>query len=160
MKLPEQIKVRVVVGENAIPMTGAVLSIRLGMPSKNTYTIGPQIADENGWATFEENEIIKEIQLYQKASPMDYSGNLEDCSSLEVAVLGKDDIRHLIAARKLWGQGVPEWRLNERELSALKCAQQNPAFATSLRVVVDERFLNHDIVLRVPCAVSDSTSPT
>lgn len=150
MKFPKQIKVSVVEGPNALPVAGAILCIRLGMPSKNAYTIGPQISDESGCATFEEVAVRDEIRLCQKVSPMDYSSKLEDCSSLEVAVLGRDDIQRLISARKIWEQGVPEWRLNENELSALKRAQKNPIFANSLRVVVNEHMLDFEVVLHIP----------
>lgn len=156
MKLPERIRVRVIADLDGAPVSGAVLSIRLGMPSKNAYTVGPQIADANGRATFEGSAFVNEIQLCQKVSPMDYSGNLSDCSSLEVAVLGCDDIGRLIAARKLWGQGVPEWKLTEADLSALKRAQKNPTFANSIRVVVEGHMLNKELVLRLPSATPDS----
>ena len=86
---------------------------------------------------------------------MDYCGTLEDCSSLELAVLGKDDIQRLTAARKLWGQGVPEWKLRERDLSALRYAQNNLAFVNSLRVVVDELTLKREIILQIT-TTSDS----
>jgi hypothetical protein len=155
MNFPKQIKGSVAADPNALPVVGAIFSIRLGMPSKNAHTIGPQISDESGCAAFEEDAVRDEMRLFRKVSPMDYSGKLEDCPSLEVAVPGGDDIQRLIAARKLWGQGVPEWRLHERELLALKRAQKNPVFAKALCFVVKEHLLDFEGVMRIPEATCD-----
>ena len=104
--------------------------LRLKVPKKNMYAIGPEIVGENGKVEFSRAGIASEIKLYQKTSPMDYVCNLEEVTALEVSVMSSEAIRALIDARKVWGEGVEEWRLDSdliRQLRASRAHEWKPS---------------------------------
>ena len=118
----EQIAVRVVLAGRGEPARGAAILLRVKVPKKNPYAVGPSIADLNGEVVFTRDEIEEEIALCKETSPMDYQGELDDAIAFEAEVMGANAIESLISARKIWGSGVPEWRLSDEDETRLRAS--------------------------------------
>ena len=119
----ERITVRIVRPGTSQSGQGAVVLLRVKVPKKNSYAVGPKIADSAGVVLFTRDEIENEISLCKATSPMDYQSDLDDAIAFEVEVMDAGAIDSLISARRMWGSSVPEWRLSSDEEKRLQASR-------------------------------------
>ena len=147
MKIPNVINFRLLAVTSGSPVEGAALVLKMWMPHKNHYVVGPKISDGDGLVTFSRSDMETEIALCRRTSPMDYIGEIGDCKRLELKVMNGADIQRLIDARELWGVGVPEWGLSASQLYSLRAAQTRAKTTTSNSLLLDEHSLEQEVVL-------------
>lgn len=124
MSFPDHIAVTASYEHARQPAIDLAVMIKIKTGLKNGYTIGPKFTDDLGVATFSKPEIIGEMEALQESSPMDYSGNIEQCKCIEAIILGQDAIERLVKARETWGVASPRWSLNDATRRALQHAHQ------------------------------------
>lgn len=149
MKIPDVINFRLMAAPSGPPVEGEALLLKMWMPHKNHYVVGPKISDCDGLVTFSRSDIEKEIALCRRTSPMDYIGEISDCKRLELKVMNGADIQRLIDARELWGIGVPEWRLSTSQLSSLRAAQLRAKTTSASTLFLDEHALEKEVVFHL-----------
>ena len=131
MNFPDFITVAVFKNRSGQPVGGKAVMIKLKMQRKNDHNIGPKFTNGSGVVVFTKTEIIEEIDATINGSPMDYSGGIECCKSVEAIAMGREAIARLINARKIWGEASPLWKLSDTTIRALqetliKIRRQNP----------------------------------
>lgn len=132
--VPNTLRVVVLAKGSRTPLKSVVVLVTLIVPYKNNYTIGPTLTDDSGQVCFTRDEMVQEVELCQKHSPMDYSAGLGEMTGVEVRVPDAEGIDRLLKASDWWGIGVPEWRLSGETIGRLRCAPNRLYMAATARV--------------------------
>ena len=120
--VPSIVQVIVQAQEATNPVGGLVVLMTAIVPRKNNYVFGPKITDDAGRVCFTKDEMVREIDLCWKHVPMDYASSVEEMTGIKVEIPDTERITRLLDAARMWGLGVPEWRLSEEMIDRLKGA--------------------------------------
>lgn len=144
---PKEIRIRIVDASRRNPVPGVPVLLMLVAERKNDYPVGPLISDQAGRVVFTRSQMTESITLNQKHFPMDYAGKLDECSVVEIRILGRDGIHRLLDANRLWGAAIPEFQLSDDLQSKLLVAERTLGNGVSRSV--SREHLDEEIVVEI-----------
>ncbi|MBE5968404.1 MAG: hypothetical protein E7255_15870 [Lachnospiraceae bacterium] len=98
----DNIEISIVNVETARPIPNIAIYVRLFAKHKNDYFM-TYISNESGKIIINKSELLSEIVKYKDMFPMDYSSDLEDCTSnIEIVLMQKSDITNKIKTMREW----------------------------------------------------------
>ena len=139
--IPNTVRVIVQDRETTRPVEGLAVLVTAIVPRKNNYVFGPKITDAAGRVCFARDEMMREVGLCKKHVPMDYASSLVEMTGLQVDILDTEQIARLLDAARMWGAGVPEWRLSDEMVDRLKGAS-NRCYRPTVLTVNGANFTN------------------
>jgi c-di-GMP-related signal transduction protein len=109
--------------------------------NKNNYSIGPLISDERGVINLTKELIENTIYQSQIDFPMDYSGNLNSCTHLEVLIETKKELeRRSIVLKEFYPENAS---LLDQAIAV--CNNENMSFNSKYLLPIKDKEVTVDI---------------